>query len=141
MSRIFWDTMLFIYLIEGHPEFSEQVNYLLQRSLEREDELFTSHLTMGEVLAGAAKSAFPEKTRKIREMMAGAGFQFLPFVERSVIPFANLRSVHRVKSADAMNLACAAAAGIDLYLTGDERLLKVNVVGVHFISSFETAPL
>jgi uncharacterized protein len=141
MSRIFWDTMLFIYLIDDHPEFSERVNYLLQRSLEREDEIFTSHLAMGEVLAGAAKSRFPEKTRKIRETMIEAGFQFLPFVERSVAPFAHLRSVHRVKPADAMNLACAAAAGIDLFLTGDERLLKVHVAGVNFIGDFETAPL
>jgi predicted nucleic acid-binding protein len=138
MSRIFWDTMLFIYLIDGHPEFSEQVNYLLERSLEREDSLYTSHLAMGEVLAGAAKSPYPAKARKIRDMVTEAGFKFLSFDGGCVEVFGQLRSKQRLKIADAIHLACAASAGMDLVMTGDKDLTKVKVPGIHFIANFKS---
>ena len=50
MSRIFWDTNLFIYLIEDYGKFSDRVVALRQRMLTRGDQLFTSSLTLGEVL-------------------------------------------------------------------------------------------
>ncbi len=141
MTRIYWDTMLFIYLLEKNPLYFKTVQRLLERSYERGDQLFTSFLGLGEVMAGAARSPVPRRSEEIRALIDEMGFTYLPFVERSVAPFAQLRAVHRVKSADAMNLACAAAAGIDLFLTGDKNLLKLKVMGVHFISYFETAPL
>jgi len=133
--------MLFIYLLEKNPQYFKKVQRLLERSYEREDQLFTSYLGLGEVMVGAAKSGVPGREQEIRDLIDEMGFSYLPFLERSVAPFAHLRAVHRVKPADAMNLACAAAAGIDLFLTGDKNLLKVDVAGVQFISSFETAPL
>ena len=50
VSRIFWDTNLFIYLIEDQGEHAEKVVALLKRMIEREDDLLTSALTLGEVL-------------------------------------------------------------------------------------------
>lgn len=141
MSRIFWDTMLFIYLVDGHPEFSEQVNYLLDRSIDRGDELYTSHLAMGEVLAGAAKSVFPEKALRIRETMAEIGFQYLPFAGGCVDLFTGLRARERLPVADAIHLACAASAGMDLVLTGDKDLTRIKVPGIHFIADFKTGIL
>ncbi len=46
MSRIFWDTMMFIYLLEGHPIFGPQVIGTLERSQDRGDALLTSHLAL-----------------------------------------------------------------------------------------------
>ena len=51
MSRIFWDTNLFIYLIEDFGELSARVVRLRERMLARGDQLLTSTLTLGEVLA------------------------------------------------------------------------------------------
>ena len=47
MSRIFWDTNLFIYLIEDQTEHAERVASLRRRMIERGDELLTSALTLG----------------------------------------------------------------------------------------------
>ena len=133
--------MLFIYLLEKNPLYFKTVQRVLERSYERNDQLFTSYLTLGEVMAGSANSPVPRLAEEIRSLMNEMGFSYLPFVERSVAPFAHLRAVHRVKPADAMNLASAAAAGIDLFLTGEKNLFKLHVAGVNFISNFETAPL
>src|SRR5216683_2883212 len=50
MSRIFWDTNLFIYLFEGSGKFSTQVFALRDRMLQRGDQLMTSAITLGEIL-------------------------------------------------------------------------------------------
>jgi predicted nucleic acid-binding protein len=49
MSRIFWDTNLFVYLFEENPEFSRAVADLKRRMVERGDDLVTSAMTLGEV--------------------------------------------------------------------------------------------
>ncbi len=56
MSRIFWDSMVAVYLLEDHPLFAPRVMQILERSMKRNDLLFTSYLALGEILAGTAKS-------------------------------------------------------------------------------------
>ena len=49
MTRVFWDTNLFVYLLEGGA-FAARVRALRARMLERGDQLVTSALTLGELL-------------------------------------------------------------------------------------------
>jgi len=46
MTRVFWDTMLFIYLLEGHPLYAPRVRDILARSYHRGDTLVTSCLAI-----------------------------------------------------------------------------------------------
>jgi uncharacterized protein len=138
MSRIFWDTMLFVYLLEGSPEFSPRVRELLERSRKRGDQLFTSHLAVGEIIAGIEKSTIRPSEQIVKETLREMGWNPLPFGEGAVGPFARLRSVEKVKVADAIHLACAASAGIDLFLTGDKQLTKLDVPGIQFIADFNS---
>ncbi len=129
--------MLLIYLLDANPRFSKRVEELLRVSYLRNDQLLTSYLGLGEVMAGAAKSRVPTTPATIRATIDEMGFSYLPFAEGAVEPFSQLRSVHRVKTADAIHLACAAAAGVDLFLTGDRELTKLFVPGIQFIADFE----
>ena len=138
MRRIYWDTMLLIYLLEGNARYSARVLEILQVSLMRKDLLFTSFLGLGEVMAGAARTSDRIAGEQILAEMNDVGFSFLPFDKASVDTFAALRAASQVKAPDAINLACAAAAGIDLFLTGDRQLLKLHVPGIHFIADFDT---
>jgi predicted nucleic acid-binding protein len=138
LSRIYWDSMLFIYLLEGHPAYSKRVQYLLQRAYERGDKLHTSFLVLGEVMAGAANSSYPEKAQKMRQTFDEMGFSYLPFDEGAVEPFSRLRAKNKLKIADSIHLACAASAGIDLFLTGDKQLMGLDVPGIQFIADFNT---
>jgi uncharacterized protein len=140
VTRVFWDTMLFVYLLEGNKNYFKQVRLVLQRSYERGDELFTSCLAVGEVMAGGPNaSPAAQSARKVIEEM---GFTFLRFDENCMETFSKLRSVSKVKAPDAIHLACAAAAGVDLFLTGDKALLSRRplVSGIQFIADFEHPP-
>jgi predicted nucleic acid-binding protein len=138
MSRVFWDTMLLIYLLEGHPEFRQRAEQLLARTRRRGDTLFTSYLAIGEVLAGAAKSPDPRKTQAVQESLKEIGFSYLVFDQGAVAPFSRLRAREKLKVADCIHLACAASAGIDLFLTGDKQLVKLDIPGIQFIADFNS---
>jgi predicted nucleic acid-binding protein len=141
MSRVFWDTMLLIYLLEGHPEFRRRAEQLLARARRRGDSLFTSYLAIGEVLAGASKSPDPRKTRAVQDTLKEMGFSYLAFDHGAVAPFSRLRSKEKLKVADCIHLACAASAGIDLFLTGDKQLVKLDIPGIQFIADFNSSIL
>lgn len=141
MSRIYWDTMLFIYLLEDNPSYSLRARHLLGRARRRGDSLFTSCLALGELMAGAEKSSKPQKEQTLRQTIREMGFTCLPFDEGAVAPFSWLRSREKLKVADAIHLACAASAGIDLLLTGDKQLIKLDVPGIQFIADFNTPVL
>ena len=140
MSRIYWDTMLFIYLVEGHPAYFSRVQDLLDRSFRRKDLLFTSYFALGEIMAGAEKSPNPQKAASIRQTIEEMDFSFLPFDAGAVSPFSRLRAREQIKAPDAIQLACAASAGIDLFLTGDKQLMRLDVPGIQFIVDFN-API
>jgi uncharacterized protein len=136
MSRIFWDTMMLVYFLEGHEEFGPQVRASLMRSYARGDVLLTSYLALGELMAGGSGDRESEEWLgiTIEEM----GFSFLSFDGKCVVPFARLRSEMGLKAPDSIHLACAAAAGVDMYLTGDKQLLnrRLHVAGIQFIAHF-----
>lgn len=138
MSRIFWDTMMFVYLMDNHPAYSTRVRQLLDRSYRRGDSLCTSYLALGEIVVGAEKSPIRGKASSIRSAIEEMGFSFLIFGDRAVVPFSSLRAKQKVKVADAIHLACAASAGVDLFLTGDKDLVRLDVPGIQFIADFTT---
>jgi predicted nucleic acid-binding protein len=55
--------------------------------------------------------------------------------------YAAIRSDRGIKAPDAIQLACAAAAGVDLFITNDDRLSRKHVPDVKFITSLERAYL
>ena len=141
MSRIYWDTMLFVYLLEDNPAFSPRVRNLLSRAHRRRDSLYTSHLALGEIMAGVERSESPKSAASVRDALIEMGFSFLPFDGSAVSPFSTLRAKIKLKAPDAIHLACAASAGIDLFLTGDTQLFKLDVPGIQFIADFNSSSL
>lgn len=139
MSRVYWDTMLFIYLLEDNKQYASRVQAIYTRMLSRGDSLFTSFLSLGELLAGARR--LPQREKELREDFAALHVQLLSFDSAAVETFASLRAVQKLATADSIHLACAASRGVDLFLTGDKRLAKQTVPGIQFISSIENSPI
>jgi predicted nucleic acid-binding protein len=140
MSRIFWDTNLFIYLIEGYGPNFELVRNLRKAMLSRGDQLLTSTLTLGEVLVKPMERQDEELARKYEDSIVTASIT-IDFDARAARIYASLRSNRSLRPPDAIQLACAGAAGIDLFITNDARLHSVQVEGIQFIVPLSVAPL
>jgi predicted nucleic acid-binding protein len=138
MTRVFWDTMLFIYLLQDDPVFGERVRHLRKRSLERGDEICTSALALGELLAGIYRDKSEAEALQVKEAIVRSGVRILPFEIATSHRFGSIRAKHRTSAADSIHLACAASANVDLFLTGDEGLLKLHVDGIKFIAGIGT---
>lgn len=140
MSRIFWDTNLFIYLLEDKGELTERVVSLRERMGERSDELLTSTLTVGEILVRPLETGDEQLADQYQHALTAAA-TILPFDGPAARKFASIRRDRTIRPPDAIQLACAAAAGVDLFITNDQRLSRKVVPGIHFIQSLATATL
>lgn len=140
MSRIFWDTNLFIYLFEGSAVFGGQVASLREKMLRRGDQLVTSSLTLGEVLVKPMKEGDTKLLKEYSEVIPQVAV-LLPFDEKAAVAYAQLRGDAGMRAPDAIQLACAAAFGVDLFVTNDARLHNRQVPGIQFIVPLERVPI
>lgn len=138
MSRIYWDTMLFIYWLEEHPVFVPRVDEIHHRMEARRDQLITSAFTMGEVLAGPHRKAAAQRLDDVRRRLRSVVADIVPFTLETAERYAQIRGTLHVSPADAIHLASAAQSGTDLFLTNDKQLLGKIVPGIQFIATIDT---
>ena len=136
MSRIFWDTNLFIYLIENHGDLSERVTRLRHRMIERSDDLYTSTLTLGEILVKPMEAGNEVLGRRY-EAALRQGAAIIPFDVDAARLYAGIRKDRTIRPPDAIQLACAAQARVDLFITNDERLSMKSIPRIQFVSSLQ----
>lgn len=139
MSRVFFDTNIFIYMIEGHGARSARVKGIVERMSQRHDDLLTSALTLGEILVKPLSAGDTALADRYESLLNSPGVSVVPFDRLASRAYAEIRQDRAIKPPDAIQLACAAAARADLFITNDERLSRKIVPGIQFISSLEHA--
>jgi len=138
VSRVFWDTNLFIYLIEDYGELSERVAGLRKRMNERRDELYTSALTLGEILIKPLEANDEVLARRYEAALL-QGAVVIPFDVDAARLYAGIRKDRTIRPPDAIQLACAAQARVDLFITNDDRLSTKSIPRIHFATSLQRA--
>jgi predicted nucleic acid-binding protein len=138
MSLIYWDTMLFVYWFEDHAVHGARIRHVLTRMEERKDSLCTSAFAVAETLVGPYKKGAREMADRIREAFRPPFVQVLPFTSDTANHYARIRAGLGVSPAEAIHLACAAEAGVDLFLTNDRRLAGQIVPGIQFITGLDS---
>ncbi len=137
MSRVFWDTNIFVYLYEDHVQFGSMVATMRERMLARGDKLYTSTLTVGELLAGPYARGDVGTAKRYKAALCPPTVEVLPFTEDTADQYARIRRDRGIAPADAIQLACAACAGIDLFITNDHRLRRKVISGIQFIAGLD----
>jgi predicted nucleic acid-binding protein len=102
--------------------------------LERGDQLCTSALTIGELLAGPYARMQHKLAERYKTALAPPQVEILAFTSETADQYARIRSDRTVAPADAIQLACAAQAQVDLFLTNDRRLCGKTIPGIQFIA-------
>jgi predicted nucleic acid-binding protein len=111
---------------------------LRERMLERSDQLFTSSLTLGEVLVKPLEVDNPGLAEQYRQAIT-AGATIINFDAGAAMAYARIRKDRSIRPPDAIQLACAATAQMELFITNDDRLSQKTIEGIHFIVSLERA--
>jgi predicted nucleic acid-binding protein len=82
--RVFWDTNLFIYLVEHHPTYHDSVVELYQQLWKSGDEILTSTLTLGELLVLPLREGREDLATQYTELIAArSGIKVVTFDNRT----------------------------------------------------------
>jgi len=139
MTRIFWDTNLFIYLFEENPLFTARVVALRRHMMARGDALLTSTLTKGEILVKPAELDLVT-FQTYRDFFESRAIEVIAFDGVAAEHYARIRRDRGISRPDAIQLACAAAREVDLFVTNDSRLSQKIVPGIKFIAGLDRLP-
>ena len=140
-AKVFWDTNLFIYLLEDNAKFGPVVQNLRRSMLRRNDHLITSSMTVGEILVKPLALGNRVLADRYRSFFVSPHLTVCTFDFAAAESYARIRKDRTIQPADAIQLACASAAGVDLFVTNDDRLSQKNVDGIDFITSLNRAPI
>ncbi len=133
LSRVFWDTNLFIYLFEGASQNAVRVFELRERMIERGDELCTSTMTLGELLTKPIALHRPDLVETYEAALSSSNVLMASFDRAAARRFADIRQDTSIKPPDAIQLACASQMGTNLFVTNDDRLSRKRIPGIDFI--------
>ena len=137
MSRVYWDSMLFIYLLEANPVFGKRVQRMHEAMVRRGDTLCTSIFTVGEVLTGPRKRNDVEGISGLKKFFGSKEVEVLPFTFEAADRYSTIRAETRISQADGIHLAIAAVAGVDLFVTNDDKLQMLTIPGIRFFANLD----
>jgi len=137
MSLVYWDSMLFVYLLERNPTFFPLVKTMHEEMRRRGDTLCTSIFTVGEVLVVPRKLGSQSGADRILSFFATGTLRLLPYDLETANQFALVRAWTGASPPDAIHLASAAQVQVDLFLTNDRKLLPMRVPGIGRIAGLD----
>jgi predicted nucleic acid-binding protein len=124
MSRIYWDTMLFVYLLEGHAQFGQPAREALEAIARSGHVLCTSVFTVGELLVKPKAVNDIPTYSAIRSFMRGGAIELISFNLETAEEYSAARAHTSIKAADAIHVASAVRARVDFFMTNDSALRK-----------------
>lgn len=137
MSRVYWDTMMFIYIQEGNPQFAPLARRAYEAMKERGDTLCTSVFTVGEVLTLPRREKRDALVSALRGYMVDGEIELLPFTLSTAEIYSQVRAATALKAADAIHLASATEAGVRLLVTNDQQLQRIKMPGIPLIAGLD----
>jgi predicted nucleic acid-binding protein len=138
LRRVYWDTMVFAYWLEGNPQFARRVRAILNSMVLRQDILCTSLFTLAELLVHPVRDGDELAQNKLETFFRSTDVSLLEFLPTAPPIFAMLRASYNLKAMDAFHLSIAAASGVDVFLTNDRRLHSIKRSGLPLIASLDT---
>jgi predicted nucleic acid-binding protein len=137
MSRVYWDTLLFVYLFEDHPGRAARLAQISEAMDRRGDTLCTSVFTLAEILGAPLEAGNAEVAARILEAMRAPRVELLPFTAAAAERCACIRAENRIALADAIHLATAAETRVERFLTHDPRLAELSIPGIGRIAGVD----
>ncbi len=134
-ERVYLDTNVFIYALEGYPDFVDELTELFENFDDGNLRAVTSELTLAEVLVRPFIDGNVERQTAYQQVLQSSEALEVVTVSRDVlIEAARLRSVSTLRLPDAIHGATARLTGCETFLTNDRRLLAIPGIEVILLS-------
>jgi predicted nucleic acid-binding protein len=136
--RIYLDTNIVIYAVEGFAQYAPQIQALLDAMDANEVSVVTSELTLAEVLVGPLKAKNAPVQQIYRSFLTPTVTVVVPPVSRDILEeSAQLRATTKLRLPDAIHLATALRHQCDSFLTNDDTFNSLNLSQVRMLSDID----
>lgn len=127
-SRVYLDTNIWIYALEGFAPFRFALAALFARIDSGELTAITSELTLAEALVKPLSLPQPRLEQLyVDTLQSGATLTMAPITREILIEAARVRAKHAsLKLADAIHAATSSAHRADVFVTNDSRFGSVS---------------
>jgi predicted nucleic acid-binding protein len=121
--RVYFDANVFIYLMEGYAKLEASLSAIRDSIHNREARIFTSELTLCEVLVPAFRSERTELLKLYRQFIEESGaFELVPTSRETYVRASLIRAQLGLKTPDAVHMATALEAECSVFVTNDKPL-------------------
>lgn len=133
---VYLDTNVFIYALNGFPEFASTLGELFKNIERGNVSAVTSELTLAELLVIPFRHDNAEEEKRCRMILRPLPhLSLLPVSMEVLESMARLRAANpAIRSPDAIHAATAQSVKCDVFLTNDRRLKTVAGVNVVLLS-------
>jgi predicted nucleic acid-binding protein len=122
-TRIYLDTNIFIYLVEGHPTYAEPLLELFGNLEQSSVEAVTSELSIAEVLVKPIQDRKPALVEVYKRLLAPESkIRTLPIDRATLLQTAEIRAEMGGRAFDCIHVATAMRARCTSFLTNDEGI-------------------
>lgn len=126
-DRIYFDSNIWIYALEGFIEYRSVLTPLL----ESDKTIVTSELTIAEVLVTAVRdNDAVKRSAYIEAVLNPDNTEAIPINRRILLEAARIRSYTKLKLPDAIHAATALATNCTTFLTNDKQFRTVEGLNV-----------
>jgi len=122
-APVYFDTNVFIYIIDGYEEYQELLSSLLHYIAKNNILVITSELTLAECLVKPIKDGNQEAIEQFKKHIQTSDFLKVKSVSREIlINSANIRNQLGLKLPDAIHIATAINQDCKTFVTNDQKL-------------------
>jgi len=121
-KKAFFDSNIFIYLIEENLKYLPWVHNLMDFLETHDYEIITSTLSLGELLTKPYKENRLDLVKKYKELLAN--IEMVELNCEIADSFSKIRAQYSIKTPDAIQLASALHANAQIFISNDEKLLR-----------------
>ena len=122
-QRVYLDTNIFIYALEGYPEFAPVLAELFEAIDQGEVQAVTSELTLAETLVKPFMDGSVERQQAYQQsLQSSPGLTLVPVSRAVLVEAARLRAAHGFRLPDAIHVASARLASCSRFISNDKQL-------------------
>ena len=122
-KKVYLDSNIFIYILEGFPQYEALVNELIEGIENNQFYCFSSELTLAELLVPAFREENSAIISQYKHILNDPAFvKLIPTTQDIYIYSASNRAHHNLKLPDAIHVATAQLSKYDVFLTNDKKI-------------------
>lgn len=134
-AKVYLDTNIVIYAIEGFADLANQIQALLQALDDAEIIAVTSELSLAEALIKPLKDQNQAEQQAYKKFLTPTSvLQVVPISKEILEEAARLRATTKLKLPDAIHLATATLNGCDCFLTNDASFKSITTANIKILS-------